>query len=384
VSGHYRGGLSSIEAALAWIDAAVHPLETEDAPLREAIGRALTREIRAERPIPACHSAAFDGFAVAADQTVGASSYNLLSLPLIELSAGEALPAGTDAIVPIEHGEPDGAGNVAVVEAWAAGSNVDRLGTVVDAGEILMSVGTVVSRRHIGILAAAGFARLPAIRRPRVEIVLVGVPRAGAPDSNGPMLSTLIERDGGTVLERGTIDRCRSVLADTIRASRADIVLVGGGTGPGGEDQSAPALAAAGELAIHGIAFRPGETAGLGRTATGVPVILLPGSPAACLCCYELLAGRAIRRLGGRDPSLPYRSCMMTTARKIVSATGMTEIVPVSCRPGGSIEPVAPFSEIGLMAAASADGFVIVPETSEGYPPGASVNVYLYDDRFGQ
>ena len=75
---------------------------------------------------------------------------------------------------------------------------------------------------------------------------------------------------------------------------------------------------------------------------------------------------------------------MMTTARKIVSAIGMTEIVPVSCRPGDSIEAIASFSEIGLMAAVSGDGFVIVPETSEGYPPGASVDVYLYGDRFGQ
>ena len=212
----------------------------------------------------------------------------------------------------------------------------------------------------------------------------MGVPRASATDSNGPMLCTLTERDGGTVLERGTIDRSRSALADTLRASRSDIVLVVGGTGPGSDDVSAAALAAAGELAIHGIALIPGETAGLGRTEAGVPAVLLPGSPAACLCCYELLAGRAIRRLGGRDPSLPYRSCMMTTARKIVSAIGMTEIVPVRCRPGDSIEAIASFSEIGLMAAVSGDGFVIVPETSEGYPPGASVDVYLYGDRFGQ
>jgi molybdopterin molybdotransferase len=384
VSGSHRVGLSSIGAAVAWVDTAVHPLETEDAPLREAIGRVLTRGIRAERPIPACDSAALDGFAVVADQTVGASSYNPLSLPLIELSAGEALPGGTDAVAPIEHGETDGAGNVAVVEAWAAGSNVDRLGAVVDAAKVLLPAGAVVGRRHIGILAAAGFARLPVIRRPRVDIVLAGVPRAGAPDSNGPMLSTLIERDGGMVLEHGTIDRSRSALAAALGAGGSDIVLVVGGTGPGRDDQSAAALATAGELAIHGIALNPGETSGLGGTATGVPVILLPGSPAACLCCYELLAGRAIRRLGGRDPSLPHRSCMMTTARKIVSAIGMTEIVPVSCRPGGSIEPVSPFSEIGLMAAASSDGFVIVPETSEGYPPGASVKVYLYDDGFGQ
>ena len=152
--------LSSVDAALAWVDAAVHPLGTEDAPLREAIGRVLTREIRAERSIPACDSAALDGFAVAADQTVGASSYNPLSFPLIELSAGEALPGGTDAVVPIEHGEPDGAGNVVLIEAWAAGSNVDHLGAVV---------------------AAAGFARLPVVRRPRAKIVQSGMVRGGAP-----------------------------------------------------------------------------------------------------------------------------------------------------------------------------------------------------------
>jgi molybdopterin molybdotransferase len=230
-------------------------------------------------------------FAVTADQTVGASSYNPLSLPLIELSAGEALPAATDAIVPIEHGEPDGNGNVALVEAWAAGSNVDRLGAVVDAGKILMSAGTVVGRRHIGILAAAGFARLPVVRCPRVEVVLVGAPRAGALDSNGPMLSALIERDGGMVLEHVTIDRSRAALAAALGAGGSDMVVVVGGTGPGRDDGSAAALAAAGELAIHGIALRPGETAGLGRAAAGVPVILLPGSPAACLCCYEMLAG---------------------------------------------------------------------------------------------
>jgi molybdopterin molybdotransferase len=376
--------LSSLDAALAWIDAAVDPLEEEDAPPDKAIGRVLTREIRAERPIPSRDCAARDGFAVAADQTVGASSYNPLSLPRVQLSAGEALPSGMDAVVPIEHSAPDSVGNIVVVDTWAAGSNVDYRGTVVDAGTILMPARTVVGRHHVGILVAAGFARLPLVRRPRVRIVQSKMPRAGAADSNGPMLSTLIECDGGTVLERGAISDGRSELAEALGADGSDIILVVGGTGPGSEDESAAALAATGEVAIHGIALKPGETAGLGRTAKGVPVVLLPGSPAACLCCYELLAGRAIRRLGGRDASLPYRSRMMMTARKIVSEIGMTEIVPVRYQRENSVEPIASFSEIGLMAAASASGFVIVPETSEGYPPDASVSVYLYDDRFGQ
>jgi rhodanese-related sulfurtransferase len=80
-------------------------------------------------------------------------------------------------------------------------------------------------------------------------------------------------------------------LPDLVRENRpgsfeagADIVLVIGGTGPGSDDHSAAALAEAGELAIHGVALRPGETAGLGRTVSGVPVVLLPGAPPPPVC----------------------------------------------------------------------------------------------------
>ncbi len=96
--------------------------------------------------------------------------------------------------------------------------------------------------------------------------------------------------------------------AEAFAGAGADIILVVGGTGLGHQDKSAAALVAAGTLDIHGVALVPGETAGFGRTATGVPVQLLPGTPSACLWSYELFAGRAIRRLGGRDPALPYRA----------------------------------------------------------------------------
>jgi molybdopterin molybdotransferase len=113
-----------------------------------------------------------------------------------------------------------------------------------------------------------------------------------------------------------------------------DIALVIGGTGPGSNDRAAAALTEAGELAVHGVALHPGDTTGLGRTGAGMPVILLPGAPASCLWSYELFAGRAIRRLGGRGTELPYRSRQMITARKIVSSLGMAEICPVRCGSG--------------------------------------------------
>jgi hypothetical protein len=46
------------------------------------------------------------------------------------------------------------------------------------------------------------------------------------------------------------------------------------------------------------------------------------------------------------------------------------------------IEPIAaapPDRAGSLLAAAQADGFVLVPEASEGFPPGGRVRVYLYE-----
>jgi molybdopterin molybdotransferase len=62
-----------VDAAIAWIDAATHHLDREDASLRAARGRVLTEDIRAVQPIPTRDRAALDGFAVQASGTSGAS-----------------------------------------------------------------------------------------------------------------------------------------------------------------------------------------------------------------------------------------------------------------------------------------------------------------------
>jgi len=249
-------------------------------------------------------------------------------------------------------------------------------------GATLLEAGRRLHPHDIRLLAAAGIARAPVIRRPRVRcFVLARMSAAsGAPlaDANGPLLRALIERDGGDVVELRRIERDRAAIARALGATDTDLVIIVGGTGRGAHDQSAAALAEAGDLAIHGLALHPGETAGLGLTAAGMPVLLLPGAPAACLWAYELLAGRAVRRRAGGDPALPFRQREMTTARKIVSAIGMTEIFPVRCLSDDRVEPIAPVAAAGTAAAARADGFVIISEGSEGVPAGAVVAVHLY------
>jgi molybdopterin molybdotransferase len=369
-----ESGPVSVEAAIAWIDDATSCLATDEVALDQAFGGVLGEDIRAAAPIPPVDCAAIDGFAVRAAESIGAGTYNPLAVSSIAIAAGEALSAGTDAVVPLDQVESADRGEVVLVEPAAPGANVDRQGAVAAPDGLLAAARTQLMAPHVGLLAAAGFARLPLIRRPRVRLAIAGAAwSSAAADSDGPMLRAAIERDGGVILE--------SPVAEAFDGSGADIVLVVGGTGPGHEDGPAAALAAAGTLDIRGVTLVPGETIGFGRTSAGMPVVLLPGMPAACLWSYELLAGRAIRRLGGRDPRLPYCTRLATIARKIVSSIGVTEICPVRVRSDREIEPIAGFAESGLMAAANADGFVIVPEASEGYPQGASVTAYLYGGR---
>jgi molybdopterin molybdotransferase len=66
---------------------------------------------------------------------------------------------------------------------------------------------------------------------------------------------------------------------------------------------------------------------------------------------------------------------MAKLARKVTSPLGMAEVVPVRCR-GGSAEPLAS-GYLSHAALARADGWILVPPESEGYPPGAQVAVRM-------
>ena len=123
--------------------------------------------------------------------------------------------------------------------------------------------------------------------------------------------------------------------------------------------------------------MRPSSPAGLGRIGEAL-VVLLPGNPVSCLCAYDFFAERAIRKMGGRSTDWPSRRSVEPLARKLVSAIGRVDYCRVRQTPEG-IEPIALSGASVLSSTTRADGFVVVPEMSEGYGPGSSVTVYWYD-----
>ncbi|MGZ8892749.1 MAG: molybdopterin molybdenumtransferase MoeA, partial [Halobacteriota archaeon] len=78
-----RKTLTPFEAALNTFLNAIVPIEdTEVAPIRAARGRVLARQIIAPRDEPNYRRAAMDGYAVVADDTLGASERSPVALKI--------------------------------------------------------------------------------------------------------------------------------------------------------------------------------------------------------------------------------------------------------------------------------------------------------------
>jgi molybdopterin biosynthesis enzyme len=147
-------------------------------------------------------------------------------------------------------------------------------------------------------------------------------------------------------------------------------VFVIGGTGFGRTDCSAAALARAGTLALHGVALRPGETAGFGSVA-GCPVLLLPGRPDAALAAFLALGRPLLGRLAGLAE--PPARLSLPLSRKVSSALGLSEIVFLR-RGAAGLEALGG-SDIPLRRLLQVEGALLVPPDREGYPQGAAVEM---------
>jgi molybdopterin molybdotransferase len=398
----------TVEAALAWLDAHVRSPDVEIVPLRVASGRVLAIPIVSDVDVPGFDRATMDGYAVAAEATEGASSYNHLPIVVIgdarpgvrfggsvavgqavRIMTGAPMPLGCDAVLPAEWVEDTtapatGTECICALAAVSPGKHVGKRGEDIVRGTTLLQPGRVVRPQDLGVLSSVGVGEVRVFCRPQVRLVITGnelLPSGSQPrgyriaDANGPMLAALVARDGGLVDFPGLVPDEHDAILGALHAE-ADVIIVSGGSSVGIEDLAPALVAEHGELAIHGIAMRPSSPTGLGRIEHRL-IFLLPGNPVSCLCAYDFFAGRAIRALGGRSKAWPYHAIRARLARKISSPIGRLDYARVQLL-DGAVEPLAVGGASVLSSTTRADGFVIVPADSEGFAPGAEVEVWLY------
>ncbi|HEV2946758.1 MAG TPA: gephyrin-like molybdotransferase Glp [Gemmataceae bacterium] len=399
---------AEVEEVLALLRSRLQPLPAEEVELHDAAGRVLANEIVAPCDVPGFDRAAMDGYALRGRETFGAGAYSPLELNIVGISlpakpcavpvkAGEAvrimtgapLPAGTDAVLPAEFAEEKD-GRLQITEPVPPGRHVGQKGEDIKAGTVVFQAGRILRPQDVGVLASLGVCPVGVIRRPTVSIIVTGdelLPCWAKPepfrivDSNSVMLEALVRRDVGLPQTQPIVPDHRERIREAMLAAESDVLLISGGSSVGQEDHAPRILAEIGELCIHGVALRPASPAGVGfvtQKGRSMPVFLMPGNPVSCLCAYDLFAGLAVRRLGGRSMDLPYRSMNLPLATKLVSAVGRVDYVRVKIS-DGRVEPLATTGASILSSTTRADGFVLVPRDSEGHAPGETVRVYFYD-----
>lgn len=316
-------------------------------PLAETHGLVLADDVVAPLPLPVFDNSAMDGYAVRAADLTAARPDAPVRLPVAEdipagrtdlltltpgtahrIMTGAPVPAGADAIVPVEQTDA-GTTVVAVFTAPRPGRHIRVAGEDVTAGTVVLPAGEVLTPAALGLASALGIGGLSVLPRQRVLVVSTGTELV-APgtalrpgqiyESNAVMLAAAVREAGaavtGVVTCGDDIAQFRAVLND--HAGAADVVLTSGGVSAGAyevvKDAFGPA-AGPGDVEFVGefvefvkVAMQPGMPQGAGRLKDGSAIITLPGNPVSALVSFEVFVRPALRAaMGLPDPHRPRR-----------------------------------------------------------------------------
>ena len=364
MSGAASRALAPLDEALALLARLAAPVAPRTTPLAAAIGLVSAADALAPADVPACRTALRDGWAVEAASVTGASPYAPVTprWPPVWVEAGAPLPDEADVVLP-----PEALVGREIVEDAPALEGVRGIGDEMRAGALLLGAGERLTPMRYMALAAAGVASIE-IRAPRLRLIMTGAPAPAAGDALSAALAAM-SAAAGAVVEPVAVPDDAERIAAAIGSAGADAILVVGGTGEGRTDRSAEALAAAGELMLHGLALRPGETAGVGAVV-GRPVLLSPGRPEAALAVFITLLRPLLGMLSGAEAPAAERALL---TRKITSTIGLAEVVFVR-RVAGGAEPLGG-AGLPIAQLLRADGAVLVNPGREGYPERAEIEV---------
>ncbi|MBW0090231.1 molybdopterin biosynthesis protein [Pseudonocardia sp. KRD-184] len=377
----------------------------ETVEVRRSRGRVTAGPTTARWAVPAYRAAAMDGVAVADGDLSEAFPQVLGPAAHTWVDTGDPLPGSADRVVvrEIVNARPDG--SVEIVER-PSGRHVRAVGEDMAAGAAVLPGGHRIRPVDVAALAAAGYLSITVRRRPRVAIVPTGdeIRPIGSSlrpgeilDTNSLMLEGLLAEAGCEAWSLPVVPDAPDALAAALAgaAQTADLVLVLAGSSAGRDDHTRAVIARLGQVAVHGVAVRPGhpvllgvlggdtpEVGGQRPAAPPVPVVGVPGYPASAERAFDGFVAPLVRRILGVDAAGPHP----VTARLAVpvdSARRLDEylrvrVATVTDPATGSPHLIAvplPRGAGALSTLTRAEAVLRVPVGVDGVAAGAAVRV---------
>lgn len=400
----------AVDEAIARIVARSRALGTETVPAGQALGRVLAQDVLAEAALPPFDNAAMDGFALACGGAAlpagrefevtgvrAAGDAQAACDDVCRIMTGAALPAGLDAVIPIEQVEvlargPDGAPvRIRLNEAVSPGQHVRRAGEDVAPGARVLSAGTRIGAVERMALAALGVGVVGVRRRPRVMVISTGRELVDDPaqplapgrirNSNGPYLAAALEQSGAEVVGQVTILDDPAHYLATLQASLAtacDMVISTGAVSMGEFDFVPDALARIGaEPVFHKLRMRPGKPLLFAVLPGGALYFGLPGNPVSAAVGLRFFVEPALRAMLGRPRERPLRVPLANAVRKKPGFRLFQKAALRIDRDGRAGVTLLPGQEsFRIRPLLDANAWAVLPEDADLLPAGTPVEVF--------
>lgn len=412
------GQLMPLAEALALLDQRLTGVTTpEIVPLDNAYGRITAEPVRAEHDVPPHDNSAVDGYAVYFDDL---ESKRPTKLPVTGRVAaghpldrptrrGEALRMFTGAPMPTGDGD-DGPDTVFMQEdceihgdmvelppGITRGANRRRAGEDVKRGTVVFEPGRWLRPEDIGLLASLGKSALLVNAPLRIALFSTGdeVREPGTPlapgtiyDANRHTLAALLAGLPCRVADLGILKDDRVALRSALKqaARENDVLITSGGVSVGDEDHVKPVVETLGDLTLWRLAIKPGRPVALGQIKDGdraVPIIGLPGNPAAVMVTFLRFARPLILKLAGASETTP-RHYLVRAGFTQSKKAGRREFVRCRLETGDDAMPVAVKAGrqgAGMLSTVvGADGLVELAEEMTYVEAGTAVEFLPFNE----
>ncbi|MBM3969038.1 MAG: molybdopterin molybdotransferase MoeA [Planctomycetes bacterium] len=406
--------MMEVSEAVAAVLRETWPFEPQAILLLDALGLVLAEDVCANEDSPPFDKSLVDGFAVRLADCVtplpvieivaaGQVPTRLLDCPAaIQIMTGAPLPAGAEAVIPVEHtSQTIGADErplVALpssVTSWKLGTNILRRGASTKLGDLVVAAGSELRPQELGTLAECGLSHVTARRRPRVAVLatgdeLVPVEQTLGPgqirNSNETMLCGQLLRACAEPVPLGIARDERVHLRERIDIGlQADVLVLSGGVSMGDKDLVPSELASAGVRQVfHKANVKPGKPIWFGVLDRGpnlrTLVFGLPGNPVSSLVCFELFVRPALRRMMGVSPA----ESVAVKARLTVPHTTKGERptyqpARLEWQSDGPIVTAVPWvGSSDLRATVAANSMALFPIGDQTYEPGSTIEVIVW------
>src|SRR5215213_4235856 len=402
----YTSPMISVAEAIQIVRQQTHTLPVEQVALPHALGRVLAQDVVADSDLPPFDRSQMDGYAVRAvdaqaapvrlrivgESAAGRGWHNQLGEGrAVRIMTGAPVPEGADSVQQVElaHELKDGT-VVELLEHVEEGKSIVKRGAEIQAGQTVLTAGTVINAAMMAVLAAFGYATVNVFRRPRVAVLATGTELVSVDqkpgedqirDSNNYSIAAYAELAGATIERLPLTGDETSLLKNQIAkaAENCDVIVTSGGVSMGVYDLTKAALKELdAELFFERVALRPGKPTVFARLPNGTLAFGLPGNPVSVAVTFNLFARTSLLAMqGATEPSLKRETAAL--ARKVKGTVDRENYLPVQLTTNDDGELIAfPLKWGGssdFVAFALTTALAIVPAGTKAVEAGALVNV---------